>query len=77
MDHAVHVAAALEAADADEVVAELLALSGRRRVALEDALSRIRYLDPGEDATRAEALVRAALRRGDAIDYWRIDLTAT
>ena len=74
-DHAVHVGAALERADADEVVAELLALTGRRRAALEDALARIRYLDPGDDVSRAEGLLRAALRRGDAIDYWRIDLT--
>ena len=74
-DHAVHVGAALESADADEVVAELLALSRRQRTALEDALMRVRYLNPGEDASRAEVLLRAALRRGDAIDYWRIDLT--
>lgn len=74
-DHAVYVGAALEAADADEVVAELLALSGRRRGALEDALARIRYLHPGDDVTRAEGLLRAALRRGDAVDHWRIDLT--
>ncbi len=74
-DHAVHVGAALDRVDADEVVAELLALSGRRREALEDALARIRYLHPGEDVSRAEVLLRAALRRGDAIDYWRIDLT--
>ena len=74
-DHAVHVGAALARVDADEVVAELLALSGRRREALEDALARIRYLHPGEDVSRAESLLRAALRRGDAIDYWRIDLT--
>ena len=76
-DHAVHLGAALENADADEVVAELLALSGRRRQALEDALARIRYLHPGEDVSRAEGLLRAALRRGDASDYWRIDLTET
>ena len=74
-DHAVHVGAALDRVDADEVVAELLALSGRRREALEDALARIRYLHPGGDVSRAEVLLRAALRRGDAIDYWRIDLT--
>lgn len=74
-DHAVHVGAALEGADRDEVVAELLALSGRRRAALEDALARIRYLHPGDDVSRAEGLLRAALRRGDAITYWRIDLT--
>ena len=74
-DHAVHVGAALEGADADEVVAELLALSRRRRQALEDALSRVRYLNPGDDVTRAEGLLRAALRHGDATDYWRIDLT--
>jgi hypothetical protein len=74
-DHAVHVGAAFEGADRDEVVAELLALSGRRRAALEDALARIRYLHPGEDVSRADGLLRAALRRGDAIDYWRIDLT--
>ncbi len=74
-DHAVHVGAALDRVDADEVVAELLALSGRRREALEDALARIRYLHPGEDVSRAEVLLRAALRRGDAIGYWRIDLT--
>ncbi|MBV8236811.1 MAG: hypothetical protein JO075_14020 [Acidimicrobiia bacterium] len=74
-DHAVHVGAAREDADRDEVVAELLALSGRRRRALEDALARIRYLNPGDDVSRAEALLRAALRRGDATDYWRIDLT--
>ena len=73
-DHAVHVGAALEGADADEVVAELLALSGRSRQSLEDALARIRYLHPGDDVTRAEGLLRAALRRGDAIDYWRIEL---
>jgi len=73
-DHAVHVGAALEGADADEVVAELLALSARRRQALEDALARIRYLHPGEDVTRAEHLLRAALRRGDAVDFWRIEL---
>jgi hypothetical protein len=73
-DHAVYVGAALEGADADEVVAELLALSGRRRQALEDALARVRYLHPGEDVTRAEDLLRAALRHGDAIDFWRIDL---
>jgi hypothetical protein len=76
-DHAIHVGAALEGADRDEVVAELLALSGRRRAALEDALARIRYLNPGEDVSRAESLLRAALRRGDATDYWRIDLTET
>ncbi|MBV8984434.1 MAG: hypothetical protein JO248_08365, partial [Acidimicrobiia bacterium] len=64
-------------ADADEVVVELLALSNRRREALEDALARIRYLHPGEDVSRAEGLLRAALRRGDATDYWRIDLTDT
>jgi len=74
-DHAVHVGAALEGADTDEVVAELLALSGRRRAALEDALARIRYLHPGDDVSRAERLLRSALRRGDATDYWRIDLT--
>jgi hypothetical protein len=74
-DHAVHVGAALEDADADEVVAELLALTRRRRASLEDALARIRYLHPGEDVSRAEGLLRAALRRGDATDYWRIDLT--
>ena len=74
-DHAVHVGAALEGADQDEVVAELLALSGRRRASLEDAMTRIRYLHPGEDVSRAESLLRAALRRGDLIDYWRIDLT--
>jgi sirohydrochlorin ferrochelatase len=74
-DHAVHVGAALGGADADEVVAELLALSRRRRQSLEDALARIRYLHPGDDAARAEDLLRAALRRGDATDYWRIDLT--
>ena len=49
-----------------KVVAELLALSGRRRQALEDALARIRYLHPGDDVSRAEGLLRAALRRGDA-----------
>jgi len=76
-DHAVHVGAALEGADTDEVVAELLALSGRRRAALEDALARIRYLHPGDDVSRAERLLRSALRRGDATDYWRIDLTDT
>jgi hypothetical protein len=76
-DHAIHVAAAIEDADRDEVVAELLALSRRRRRALEDALARIRYLNPGEDASRAESLLRAALRHGDATDYWRIDLTDT
>ena len=76
-DHAVHVGAALEGADRDEVVAELLALSARRRAALEDALARIRYLHPGDDVSRAEGLLRAALRRGDAIAYWRIDLTDT
>jgi len=76
-DHAVHLGAALESADADEVVVELLALSNRRREALEDALARIRYLHPGEDVSRAEGLLRAALRRGDATDYWRIDLTDT
>jgi len=74
-DHAVHIGAALEGAESDEVVAELLALSGRRRDALEEALARIRYLHPGDDVSRAEALLRAALRRGDAISYWRIDLT--
>ena len=74
-DHAVHVGAALEGADRDEVVAELLALSRRRRAALEDALSRIRYLDPGDDVARAEGLLRAALRHGDTTGYWRIDLT--
>jgi hypothetical protein len=74
-DHAVHVGAALEGADPDEVVAELLALSRRRRAALEDALARIRYLQPGEDVSRAEGLLRAALRKGDAGNYWRIDLT--
>jgi len=74
-DHAVHVGAALEGADRDEVVAELLALSRRRRAALEDALSRIRYLDPGDDVARAEGLLRAALRQGDTTGYWRIDLT--
>jgi hypothetical protein len=74
-DHAIHVGAALEGADRDEVVAELLALSRRQRQALEDALTRIRYLNPGEDASRAESLLRAALRRGDATDFWRIDLT--
>ncbi len=74
-DHAVHVGAALQGADKDEVVAELLALSGRRRTSLEDALTRIRYLDPGDDVARAETLLRAALRRGDHIGYWRIDLT--
>jgi len=76
-DHAVHVGAALEGADTDEVVAELLALSGRRRAALEDALARIRYLHPGDDVSRADRLLRSALRRGDATDYWRIDLTDT
>lgn len=74
-DHAVHAGAALSAADADEVIAELLALSRRRRASLEDALARIRYLHPGEDVSRAEALLRSALRKGDATDYWRIDLT--
>ena len=74
-DHAVHVGAALEGADTDEVVAELLALSRRRRQALEDALARVRYLHPGDDVARAEDLLRAALRHGDATDYWRIDLT--
>jgi hypothetical protein len=74
-DHAVHIGAALEGAESDEVVAELLALSGRRRDAIEEALARIRYLHPGDDVSRAEALLRAALRRGDAIGYWRIDLT--
>lgn len=74
-DHAVHVGAALEGADADEVVAELLALSGRRRQALEDALARMRYLHPGDDVSRAEGLLRAAVRRGDTTGYWRIDLT--
>ena len=74
-DHAVHVGAALEGADHDEVVAELLALSGRRRAALEDALARTRYLHPGDDVSRAEDLLRAALRHGDATGYWRIDLT--
>ena len=74
-DHAVHVGAALGATDDDdEAVAELLALSGRRRASLEEALSRIRYLHPGEDVTRAEGLLHAALRRGDAKGYWRIDL---
>ena len=76
-DHAVHVGAALENADTDEVIAELLALSGRRRAALEEALGRIRYLHPGDDASRTEGLLRAAIRRGDATDYWRIDLTDT
>jgi len=76
-DHAVHVAAALDGVDQDEVVAELLALSGRRREPLEDALARIRFLHPGDDVARAESLLRAALRRGDSIDYWRIDLTET
>jgi hypothetical protein len=78
-DHAVHVGATFDDADADagEVIAELLALSRRRRAALEDALARIRYLHPGEDVSRAEGLLRAALRRGDATDYWRIDLTDT
>lgn len=76
-DHAVHLGAAPDSADADEVVVELLALSKRRREALEDALARIRYLHPGEDVSRAEGLLRAALRRGDATDYWRIDLTDT
>jgi hypothetical protein len=76
-DHAVHVGAALEGADRDEVVAELLALSRRRRGALDDALARIRYLNPGEDVSRAESLLRAALRRGDATGYWRINLTDT
>jgi hypothetical protein len=76
-DHAVHVGAALEDADTDEVVAELLALTRRRRASLEEALARIRYLHPGEDVSRAEGLLRAALRKGDATDYWRIDLTAT
>jgi len=76
-DHAVHVGAALEGADRDEVVAELLALSGRRRASLEEALTRTRYLHPGEDVSRAEGLLRAALRRGDSIDYWQIDLTDT
>jgi hypothetical protein len=74
-DHAVHVGAALEDADADEVVAELLALTRRRRASLDEALARIRYLHPGEDVSRAEGLLRAALRKGDATDYWRIDLT--
>jgi hypothetical protein len=74
-DHALHVGAALESADTDEAIAELLALSGRRRAALEEALARIRFLHPGDDASRAEGLLRAALRRGDASDYWRIDLT--
>jgi hypothetical protein len=76
-DHAVHVGAALGGADTDEVVAELLALTGRRRTALENALARVRYLHPGDDVSRAEGLLRAALRKGDAIDYWRIDLTDT
>jgi hypothetical protein len=76
-DHAVHVGAAFEDADTDEVIAELLALSHRSRGALEDALARIRYLHPGEDVSRAEGLLRAAVRRGDATDYWRIDLTDT
>ena len=74
-DHAVHVGAAFEGADSAEVVAELLALSGRQRAALEDALARIRYLHPGDDVSRAEGLLRAALRRGDSTHYWRIDLT--
>jgi hypothetical protein len=74
-DHAVHMGAAIEDADADEVVAELLALTRRRRASLDDALARIRYLHPGEDVSRAEGLLRAALRKGDATDYWRIDLT--
>jgi len=76
-DHAVHVGAAIEGADADEVIVELLALSQRRRASIEEALARIRYLHPGEDVSRAEGLLRAALRRGDASDYWRIDLTDT
>jgi hypothetical protein len=72
LDHAVHIGAALAGADPDEVVAELLALSGRSRQALEDALNRVQYLHPGDDVSRAEDLLRAALRRGDAIDFWRI-----
>ena len=74
-DHAVHVGAALDRVDTEEVVAELLALSGRKRQALEDALARVRYLHPGDDVSRADGLLRAALRKGDATDYWRIDLT--
>jgi hypothetical protein len=74
-DHAVHIGAALEGADRDEVVAELLALSRRQRALLEDALTRTRYLNPGEDVSRAESLLRAALHRGDTTNYWRIDLT--
>ena len=73
-DHAVHIGAALEGTDPDEVVAELLALSGRRRQALEDALARTAYLHPGDDVARAEELLRAALRRGDALDFWRINI---
>ena len=44
---------------------------------IDQALARIRYLHPGEDVSRAERLLRAALRKGDASDYWRIDLTDT
>jgi hypothetical protein len=73
-DHAVRIGAALEGSDPAEVVVELLALSGRRRDALEDALARIRYLHPGDDVARAEELLRAALRRGDEMDFWRIEL---
>ena len=73
-DHAVHIGAAAEGVDPDEVVAELLALSGRRRAALEEALDRTRYLQPGADVSRAEALLQAALRRGDATEFWRVVL---
>jgi hypothetical protein len=74
VDHAIRLSAVPEGADSEEVVAELLALSGRSREALEEALARVQYLHPGEDATRTEAVLRDALRRGDAVGFWRIDL---
>jgi hypothetical protein len=60
----------LDAIDAEEAVAELLALCGRHRERLASLALRLAYLPPGEDVDRATQYVRLALARGDRDGFW-------
>lgn len=60
----------MDGSDGDEGAVELLALSGRNRKCVEMAVTRCRFLPPGEDVDRAVDYLNEALRLGDSRGHW-------
>jgi hypothetical protein len=63
----------VEGADVDEAAVELLAVSRRSRQAIEIAVARFNYVQPGDDVDQAVVFLNEALKLGDRNNHW-VDL---